>query len=215
MRLIAALLTFLLALAPVSAGQMSLLGAGKPAAASAPTTWNSADKDASVSLDATFLIATGGFGCVRSIASHSTGKYFASSFVNPISGGNTYGIANSSFVLSGSVPNSTNSAGAFPEGGSISFNSGVIGTFTAAVTNDIVDMAVDIGAQLIWFRTNGGDWNGNPANNPATGTGGASFAGIGAGPYFATICLNSGRVGTANFGASAYSFAAPSGFGNW
>ena len=54
--------------------------------------------------------------------------------------------------------------------------------FTKESGTNIVDIAVDVNAKLIWFRVDGRSWNNktslnnNPNANPATGTGGISFA---------------------------------------
>ena len=51
------------------------------------------------------------------------------------------------------------------------------------VTGDIVDVAYNYSAGLMWIRVNGGDWNNDPTglisgtpSNPATGDGGLSFS---------------------------------------
>ena len=80
---------------------------------------------------------------------------------------------------------------------------------------DVIGIALDVGAQLAWFRVApSGNWNGSGTANPATGTGGLSLASItnvddcplvG---FFPGI----GESATANFGDSAFSGAVPSGF---
>jgi hypothetical protein len=92
-----------------------------------------------------------------------------------------------------------------------------VGTGVTFTTGDVIDIALDAGGQLIWIRDNGGNWNGSGTANPATCIGGVSISAI-TGPYYAAIGIKGGNVGaqvTANFGATAYSFTAPAGFGNW
>lgn len=64
--------------------------------------------------------------------------------------------------------------------GTSSFTLASIQTWT---TSDRLSIAVDIDNNLIWFRTNAGNWNNSGANNPATGVGGIdlswAFAGCG------------------------------------
>lgn len=57
---------------------------------------------------------------------------------------------------------------------------------------------------------------GATASNPVSGIGGYSFANIGAGPYFAAFFGEvSGSSATADYGASAFVYTAPSGFTSW
>jgi hypothetical protein len=132
-------------------------------------------------------------------------------------------IANSSEVSSGGVAgSSSNSVGWAFQSGPVQIDGTAIGTAAAnfGEQGDIVGMAVDLGAQLIWFRFSRSsattNWNNSGAANPATGVGGFSLSTLAAGPYFAFVTLNqSTDTYTANFGASPYVLAAPSGFGNW
>ena len=89
---------------------------------------------------------------------------------------------------------------------------------TGLNTGDVVCMAIDLGNKRAWFRVNGGNWNWNATNNPATNIGGIDISavfsgGISAYPM-AGFYIN-GDAATVNFGASSFSFAAPSGFTNW
>lgn len=66
----------------------------------------------------------------------------------------------------------------------------------------------------IWFRLNDGEWNGDPSADPATQTGGFDISSITA-PYIPFLSGSNGFGGefvlTANFGASAFAYTAPSG----
>lgn len=183
------------------------------------TTWNPSDKSTDVTLSNGNLTATTDQGfslaCTRSIASHSTGKYFASFTVNDVTGASALGIANGTKSLTGAPGGDLNSCGCLVENGNVSVNSGGIGTAAAMSNNDIIDMAVDLSAELIWFRVNGGNWNNSGAANPATGAGGFDFSGANAGPWYAICEGNFNRAWIANFGATSYTHAAPSGFLNW
>ena len=82
--------------------------------------------------------------------------------------------------------------------------------------------AVDLDARLIWFRTNGGNWNNSGTADPATGTGGIDLnrayqrisAPIKLYPA-ANANNNSGDTATVNLGTSAFAQAMPSGFVAW
>jgi hypothetical protein len=100
----------------------------------------------------------------------------------------------------------------------------IIETVTPGVTlgvfavNDVLGVAVDFDAHLVWFRRNNGNWNNSGTANPATGVGGLTFssASYPAGPavnFAGTPAL--GDSYTINLGATSYANAAPSGFGNW
>lgn len=41
-----------------------------------------------------------------------------------------------------------------------------------------IDVAVDLTAKKVWYRVDGGNWNGNSTNNPSTGVGGWSTSGM-------------------------------------
>jgi hypothetical protein len=97
-------------------------------------------------------------------------------------------------------------------------------TIYTAAAGDIVAVAVDFDAKLIWYRKKTGgttnNWNNSGTANPATGVGGIDVtAGIGdpfTGPFWPMFTMEiTGDNITANFGGSAYAMTAPSGFGNW
>lgn len=79
--------------------------------------------------------------------------------------------------------------------------------------------ALDLDNLFIWVRLGAaGNWNGNAANNPATGIGGVSVApALGQAFYAmpAVALFGAGTSCTANFGASAFAGTAPVGFVGW
>lgn len=201
---------------------------GKPgfcnvkASATPTTAWNPLDKNSNVNLSNANLTATMGgssfFSSFRAVASHNSGKYYYEMLIGTFSSptGQAVGIANASAPLGGSLSPDGNTAvwvqsTSTTSGGTSQTMNGV--TYTAG---DIVSIAVDIGNSKIWFRVNGGNWMGDVTANPATNAGGASMSGVSAGPYFPVgTVYDNGSFLTANFGATAYSYAVPSGFGNW
>jgi hypothetical protein len=87
----------------------------------------------------------------------------------------------------------------------------------ARAAGDIIGIALDLGARLIWFRVApSGNWNGSGTANPATGTGGVSIAGLGSPaitPLYAMASFAaSADAATGNFGDTAFSGTVPSGF---
>ena len=177
-----------------AACSLPLCGAGPsaPGAAVSTTTWNPADCNANLTLSggnriATMNNAVNNFYSVRSIASHSTGKYYYEITCNTLTNpsGTTVGFANSTWPLTDFGGQDNNSVGwyglgnLFPGGPSIA-------TYT---TGSLLGVAIDFGNQKFWGRLNGGLWNLSGTDDPATNTGGFSFASLNAGPYFAGITL--------------------------
>jgi hypothetical protein len=79
----------------------------------------------------------------------------------------------------------------------------------------LIGIAVDLDNRKIWFRKGAsGNWNANATYNPATNTGGVTIPSGSMVPYctFGGAGGDSGRAFTANFGASSFSGAVPSGF---
>jgi hypothetical protein len=180
-------------------------------------------------------------GCaVRANASHSTGKYYFEVSVSSVGifcfdvaigignsgaslglfAGATTSIADSKGVIE------TNAVSIFQGGGNDAANVGIATVFKAG---DIVQVAVDLTDQLIWFSVNGGAWSiyagytglsHNPPipADPATGIAGISTSSV-TGPFFPMVSgsgnQNPGVALTANFGATSYAYTPPSGFGDW
>jgi hypothetical protein len=161
----------------------------------------------------------------RSTTSHgSSDKVYlewAGTLINATHPGTSgFGICNASLPNNNAFPGDANNDGIeVYDDGEVFFNGSMIATFGTAVTGYIIGMAIDFGAQLIWWRVQGGNWNNSGTANPATGVGGISFSGINAGPYFACAELDGHTGGasstTVNFGDSAFSFSIPSGFSAW
>jgi hypothetical protein len=158
----------------------------------------------------------------RSIASHTTGKYYAEFTFGPsASAANTaFGILNAAKGVT-SVLGTDNNAVGVPVGDSCLYlNGSCLATSNAPATGSTNSLAVDVGAQLIWFAAGGcSAWSSNAGpgfGDPATGANGASFAAL-TGAVFAGVHVetNSNSIVTANFGATSYACTPPSGFGNW
>jgi hypothetical protein len=225
------LLTLCIALAaivavPVSSfgGSMTLLGVGKAASGgggSPPTTWNPSDIGPNLSLSGgnlTVTQSTAIFDGVRSIASHSTGKYYWENTLN-FSVNGTTGFANATASLNGSFIGGDNNGVGYQPAGNIWMGGSTTPVQTAAV-GDVVGYALDMGNLKFWVRTIhlgvAGNWNNSGTDNPATNTGGFNYTGLAAGPYFAAASLNgNGENVVTNFGATAFAASAPAGFVNW
>lgn len=186
------------------------------------TTWNPADKNAQFLLSGGNLIASdtaSGATWVdgRATDSHATGKWYFEITVTANGGGSNgqvaFGVGNGAAALTGPPGSDPGGACYYPLSG-LTFIGGGTGTIQADSTNGHVgQVAVDLGAKLIWWKINVSNWNNNGSANPATGVGGLSFAF--AGPYFPFGGLLQAGIMTANFGDSALFGTVPSGFAVW
>jgi hypothetical protein len=193
-----------------------LLGAGGGGVGGSPgatTTWNPADKDAGITLSGGDLTYTGSGGA-RSTNPLSTGKAYWEVLVNQassegsvwnlgfIDGATSFATARGNgFIQCVFLPNGNASNGA--------------ATFSSGFSNgDILCIANDFGAKKMWWRKNGGDWNGSALNDPATAVGPNTY--VASGPYYAVgLSSNASTSYTANFGATAFTHTMPSGFTSW
>lgn len=167
-------------------------------------------------------------GLTESIYAYSTGNgtkvYFevvqnanpnGVTFANPVGVASTLGGRNSQ----GFLGDDANSAAFYGNGSTqIGGGSGAGGTPTWGV-GDNVGIACDmtLATPSFWVRVNGGNWNGSPTANPATGTGGISIATIGATGTPIVAAIATDTVGpnsqlTGNFATTDWTYTAPSGF---
>ncbi len=127
------------------------------------------------------------------------------------------GIVNAASPVTAYVGSDANGAGFWAAGG-ILVNGAYFGgsnSWVGYVQGDVIGVALDPTAKLVWFRINAGNWNSNASANPATGTGGVDYSGtaFGSGAIYAAFgATGGGQAITANFGATAFTFTAPSGF---
>jgi len=190
----------------------------------AAVTLNPSDKHANVTLSGGDLTSTNTTtrGNVRSTTSKSSGKFYFELLLTTGSNGYDHcvGVANSTASLTTGPGGSggAHSVGQYGGDANIYINNASVGTGTTCTVTNRMCVAVDFDNNRIWYRTNSGNWNNNASNDPATNTGGVSIASI-TGPFFVIVSVeNSGGgngVSTINFGATAFTYTAPSGFGNW
>lgn len=182
------------------------------------TTWSTTDK-VNVTLSGSNLIATasGTNWQLRGKDPKRTGKYYFEMTPTVFASGNSFiGLA-----TPGAAPNLASSApGCFGvyQGGSIYLGASAAGASLGAIAaNNVVGIAIDLGAALGWMRVApSGNWNGSASANPATGVGGLSVATLGLGGAFSAYPFAGGTATaesiTANFGGGAFSGAVPAGF---
>jgi hypothetical protein len=103
---------------------------------------------------------------------------------------------------------------AFWSGSVFFYTGGNVGMGAALVSGDVVQIAVDVDARLIWARRNGaGDWNNSATADPATGAGGLDILGL-IGDLYAYGGVNAsvGASVTLSGTSEVFVFAAPTGF---
>lgn len=201
----------------------------------AATTWDPSSIGSNITLSGGNLVAThsttGGYNGFRSVASHSTGKFYNEVTIGNSGafGGDAYqaGIVNSSASLNTYLGVDNNGAGSFGATAEVFLNNASVGAIGAYAANGtVLSVAIDIGALKYWISVGGGNWNNSGSANPDTGVGGLSLSTLTGAPFYFAGDLN-GQVSTisltANFGATAYANKATAGacapcatsFGNW
>ena len=210
-----------------SAGTATNTGATGPAGptgsvttAAGNTTWNPADKSANVTLSNGNLSAistsnAGGYG-VRGTSNRTGAKYYFEVTVSGTISDVGIGVASASANVN--TAGSTTQAAIINVNGSYVYvNGSNVGSYGIFFVNgDVCCIAVDLINNQIWFRRNGGIWNNNAANNPATNTGGFSISAL-TSPLYPWVFWNITTTPsiTANFGATNFTQAIPSGFTAW
>jgi hypothetical protein len=204
-------------------GQSNIIGGGvwgDVKVTSAGVTFNPAFKNTNLTLSNGNLTAannaTGGFFSVGSTVSESSGLFYCEFTIGPSPTNSVVGIVNSSFAVSTAifVGDDPNGIG-FVSSGAVKINASTVSTIQTFTNGNVVSMAVDFTHQMIWFRTNAGNWNNSGTANPATNSGGISFSSV-TGPNFPAVTPSAAnQTITANFGATSYAESVPSGFGNW
>ena len=124
------------------------------------TTFNSADKDADITLSGGDLVAalnsTSTNGCVRATTSKSTGKAFFESTVTVLTAGGSWRLGLMLATDSLNVQGPASSAGGieYADGGDIT-GPLISDEGDGFTTGDVIGVAVDFDADLIWFSKNG------------------------------------------------------------
>lgn len=199
-------------------------GANFTQVAGAPTTWDASAKAANVTLTGslTTTMASSAIGGVRSVATlPASGLCFMSVAVTTLTAGLILGITNSSALLTQFPGVSDNNGIGINADGQVWIN-GANPTYPSGshpssfVAGDVLDMCVDVTNKVIYWRKNGGNWNNDASANPTLGLSGrgiswSTMTGASGALYAAIAMQNSGDAATANFGASAFTFAKPSG----
>ena len=161
------------------------------------TTWNSADKNANLTLsngDLTASAAMGNYCGVRATTSKSSGKWYFEVTLNNVWNYDRIGLVTASQDLSGSL--STNGGSVAPAYGCTEGAGSYFGSFALAAA-DVVGVAIDFTAQEIKYYKNG----------VLLGT----STGFALSPVYAFVSSGGGSSMTANFMPTS----PPSGYAAW
>jgi hypothetical protein len=188
-----------------------------------PTTWEPGSV-ASVTLSGGNLVAANTGTTSANQGAHgvttdgqTTGKYyFEVTWTTSTGGANTgVGVGTTASTYTNMGNGGTTGVIAYPAGGVVWSNGSQIAAPGVWSVGNVIGIAVDLDNRKIWFRTSpSGNWNNSGTNNPATNVGGYTIP-AGTMVPFVTFGGGSGAAGnvfTANFGATAFSGVAPSGF---
>jgi len=191
-------------------------GGGGSTATWSPTNKNTDFVLSNGNLTVTTTVLTGAtsIGLGTTAVTTAQKKYFEAT-VNTVSSQASAGLANNTVSFSGGrwLGEGTNSVG-YENNGNVYAGGSQIGTVGTFGNGAVISVAVDFAAGKVWFRLNGGNWNGSPTADPATNTGGLTH-GITGNLFPGYMMQYDGTTPsqvTANFGASAFIYAAPSGF---
>jgi hypothetical protein len=184
----------------------------------AGTTWNPADKESHITLSGGNLVATGTAGWqsnVRTVKSQTGGKYYwecTCTTIAAIQSG--VGVAIGGTTLTSGIGSSspTGMCGLNQAGSVFRGNTAILAGLGTVTSGTVICIALDITSNLIWFRYGAtGNWNNNATYDPAAGIGGVAPFGA-ASTCYAMAGFGGADTITANFGTSAFTGVAPSGF---
>lgn len=188
----------------------------------ANTTWNPADKTASMTLsngNLTATVAAFGIQGVRTIHSQSTARYYWEYTFNQVANTSACGITNSTSSLTALGVTGAAGAAYVNSSGTMFVNSTTsLGSLGGFAVGNTACIALDLAGLLLWFRKGAaGLWNNSGTANPVTAIGGFSISALtgGAVPAYGLYSSSSASTNaaiTANFGDSAFVGAVPAGF---
>lgn len=184
--------------------------------------WNPADTSTGVlsNFDLTYTANISGTPYTRATFGASAGKFYFEVLLSLVNASTLtgFGIATKTATYANMQASGLNCAMLtnFGANSPMYVNGTQVISNLGASNNNHCGCAINFATQLIWFRpAPASNWNNSGTANPATGTGGQSISGL-SGSLFPFCTINTGHAGsnsmTANFGASAFSGTAPTGF---
>jgi hypothetical protein len=192
--------------------------------------WNPLDKATRISLSnfnrTVALTAPGsGHSTVRSVVSRTAGKWFFRTVIttNLSSSGASVGICGGATGLNAQyVGGDTPSVGYIAPyaGGIVLYNGGTVLANIAlsySVAGDVIDTAVDLDTDRIFFRLNNGLWNNSASADPVANIGGYDISTVSTGaPLFAAVTVSDDGTGIGSLTTDlSASVGAPAGYLPW
>lgn len=179
----------------------------------AATTFDPSNKTAAFTLSGGNLVATSSAIATAAATRVMTGPTYFEVTATTLTGTLSIGFVNRSYnMASGTILGTDNNGLGFKSTGAVVLNNVTLSTIQTYAQGDVVCVAVDIANRMVWFRTNGGNWNNSGTANPATGVGGIDYSTMNLGALFPAIsCSITGAVLTGKF-TSGFAQTAPSGF---
>lgn len=178
-----------------------------------PGAWNPVDITPTTTLSNGNLTVTAASGTSRGVRGTKglfTGKnYWEGTVVVQTSIADLIGIGTFSAPLG-----VAGGACAVIRGGQVSINGSFGVSFGPLVNGDVIQIASDLDARLIWFRIPriSPNWNANASANPTTNVGGLSISSLVGALFPFAGMANAGDSWTANFGATPFANPVPAGF---
>lgn len=173
--------------------------------------WNPSDKGASVTLTNSDKTASANYEAVRSITSHSTGKYYGEILAGGDLDDSNLGFANATFGLTAFLGGDTNGVSIYGFNGDIYENGSATSGGSAILNGSHTDFAIDLDAKKLWIRQ-AGSWRGG--GDPAAGTGGYTYSVTGA-LFFCAYIQSGGKTVTLRTNSSEFAGTVPTGFSAW
>lgn len=188
------------------------------------TTWDSGNKSANIALGRMSVAAwtsasNGNWKGVRATSSKSTGKWYIEFICGyRANNGQIWGFGNSSFNTASYPGNDGNSFGYQSEGSTYGLVAS--GWQGAGFVGEVVKMAIDLDAKLVWARVDASaNWNNSGTADPATGTGGKAYTVTGAlfpvWSGFGALANGQNNATIINAGGFTHTTSPPSGFSVW
>jgi hypothetical protein len=176
------------------------------------TTLDPNAKSSGIALSGGNLVATSSAAGNAASTRTLTGKNYFEAVITTLAGTPSIGLVNHIFAFSTALLGADANSLAFKSTGAVVVNGSTLATIATFAAGDRIDCAIDPASRLIWFRVNGGNWNNNGSNDPATGVGGIDLTSMNLGTLRAAVGASvTGTVWTAKF-STAFTGTAPSGY---
>jgi hypothetical protein len=180
----------------------------------APTTnvLDSTRKSGNITLNASKLNAnsTGAGGGVS--ARRMTGDTYFEAVLGASTGTPEIGVCSGCNVGTTDMQTQLDSVMYLPAG-TVRNNGATLATIQAYAAGNRIGVAISPRNRLIWFRTNGGNWNNNALNDPVTLVGGIDISGIALQTFVVAYWASlTGTIWTFNLDSASFVDTAPTGY---